>query len=403
MDAIYYALIAIGLVVLVGGFLLVRRTGRGEALDPPSRPSSIATAEPDTSAKPISKAPTGSVDTPIDTSPPAIPDQVPTDEDAAAVAEAEAATLDEELAELLAETKPNFRERLGRARSSFTGYFGSVLSRSDITEESWEELQEALILADVGIGPTTALLDAVRATVKERGITTPAELLEAVKAEMKSRLAGPVDLTYSDSPPTIWLFVGVNGVGKTTSIGKVAKLLADDGKSVVMAAGDTFRAAAAEQLEHWAERSGADLVRGAEGGDPSSVIFDAIASGAAKGADVVLADTAGRLHTKTNLMEELSKVRRVADKGEGSVTEVLLVIDATTGQNGLTQARRFTEATDVTGVVLTKMDGSAKGGIVFAIRSELNIPVKLMGLGESVNSLVEFNSDEFVDALFDQN
>ena len=169
-----------------------------------------------------------------------------------------------------------------------------------------------------------------------------------------------------------------------------------------MAAGDTFRAAAAEQLGTWADRCGADLVRGAEGGDPSAVIFDAVSSAAAKGADIVLADTAGRLHNKTNLMEELSKVRRVADKGEGTVTEVLLVLDATTGQNGLQQARQFTEATEVTGVVLTKLDGSAKGGIVFAIRSELGIPVKLVGLGETAVDLVDFNSDEFVDALFAQ-
>jgi len=199
------------------------------------------------------------------------------------------------------------------------------------------------------------------------------------------------------------LFVGVNGVGKTTTIGKVGRRLTDAGDTVVMAAGDTFRAAAAEQLETWADRCGAQLVRGTEGGDPSSVIFDAIASAAAKGADVVLADTAGRLHTKTNLMEELSKVRRVADKGDGTVTEVLLVLDATTGQNGLQQARQFTEATEVTGVVLTKLDGSAKGGIVFSIRSELGIPVKLVGLGEGAEDLVDFDAEQFVDALFDQN
>jgi fused signal recognition particle receptor len=191
-------------------------------------------------------------------------------------------------------------------------------------------------------------------------------------------------------------------VGKTTTIGKVGRRLADDGRSVVMAAGDTFRAAAAEQLDTWAQRCGADLVRGAEGGDPSSVIFDAVASAASKGSDVVLADTAGRLHTKTNLMEELGKVRRVADKGAGQVTEVLLVLDATTGQNGLQQARQFTEATDVTGVVLTKLDGSAKGGIVFAIRSELGIPVKLVGLGESAADLIDFDAEQFVDALFER-
>ncbi len=192
----------------------------------------------------------------------------------------------------------------------------------------------------------------------------------------------------------------MNGVGKTTTIGKLGKRETAEGRSVVMAAGDTFRAAAAEQLGMWAERCGADFVRGAEGGDPSSVIFDAVERAAARGSDLVLADTAGRLHTKVNLMEELRKVRRVAEKGAGSVSEVLLVLDATTGQNGLVQAQQFTDAVDVTGVVLTKLDGSAKGGIVVAIQSQLGIPVKLVGLGESADDLVAFDPDEFVDALF---
>ncbi len=405
MPEIYYALIVIAIVVLAGGgMLLVRRSGRGEAIDPPARSSSLVAGDdlvPGGAIDVAERADTDSTESGSET----LPEQ-PTVEDgdafAATIASAEAATIDEELEELLGDRKPSFRDRLGKARSSFSGYFGSVLSRSGIDEESWDELQEALILADVGVGPTNELLDSVRATVKEKGITSSAELLEAVKAEMKLRLAGPVDLKFAEESPTVWIFVGVNGVGKTTSIGKVGRMLADNDKSVVMAAGDTFRAAAAEQLAHWADLSGAELVRGAEGGDPSSVIYDAISSGSAKGADVVLADTAGRLHTKTNLMEELAKVRRVADKAAGSVTEVLLVLDATTGQNGLNQARKFTEATDVTGVVLTKMDGSAKGGIVFAIRSELGIPVKLMGLGEGAHSLVEFDSDEFVDALFDR-
>ena len=200
--------------------------------------------------------------------------------------------------------------------------------------------------------------------------------------------------------PNVWLFVGVNGVGKTTSIGKVASQQRAEGRSVLVAAADTFRAAAAEQLTTWAERAGAELVRGNEGGDPSAVVFDAVERAAAREIDLVIADTAGRLHTKTNLMEELSKVRRVADRGAGRVTEVLLVIDATTGQNGLAQAREFGEATQVTGVVLTKLDGSAKGGIVFAIETELGIPVKLVGLGESIGDLVAFDPDEFVDALF---
>ena len=325
------------------------------------------------------------------------------DEEAANIAAAEAAEAEWEtdhgvgLEELV---RPSFRDRLSRARSAFSGYVGSIMSRTSIDAETWDDLEEALIRADVGIGPTQELLDSVRATVKERGLTTPEQLIDAVKDEMKARLAGPVDLAFADTKPTVWLFVGVNGVGKTTTIGKLGRRLADDDKAVVMAAGDTFRAAAAEQLSTWAERSGADIVRGAEGGDPSSIIFDAISSASAKGADVVLADTAGRLHTKSNLMDELGKVRRVADKGDGTVAEVLLVLDATTGQNGLQQARQFTEATDVTGVVLTKLDGSAKGGIVFAIRSELGIPIKLVGLGETAADLVDFDADEFVEALF---
>jgi fused signal recognition particle receptor len=203
-----------------------------------------------------------------------------------------------------------------------------------------------------------------------------------------------------EGSPNVWLFVGVNGVGKTTTIGKLGAQQAADGRRVVMAAGDTFRAAAAEQLETWADRAGAELVRGSEGGDPSSVIFDAVQRAAARGNDLVLADTAGRLHTKQNLMEELRKVRRVAGREPGRVTEVLLVIDATTGQNGLAQAREFAEATEVTGVVLTKLDGSAKGGIVFAIQTELGIPVKLVGVGEQLGDLIPFDPDEFVDALF---
>ena len=197
----------------------------------------------------------------------------------------------------------------------------------------------------------------------------------------------------------MWLFVGVNGVGKTTTIGKVGHQQVGEGRTVIMAAGDTFRAAAAEQLGTWAERAGADLVRGAEGGDPSSVIFDAVQRASARGAELVLADTAGRLHTKVNLMEELRKVRRVADRPPGKVTEVLLVLDATTGQNGLRQARLFAEAVDVTGIVLTKLDGTAKGGIVVAVQRELGVPVKLVGLGEGADDLAPFDPEVFVDAL----
>jgi fused signal recognition particle receptor len=317
------------------------------------------------------------------------------------VAEIEAA-LAEAVEEVQEEAvRPRFRDRLSRARGTISGYLGSIVSRSGIDDQTWEELEEALIRADVGVQTTQSLLDELRKEVVDKGITEPAALLEQLKGDLKARLAvGDRRLHLADTSPSVWLFVGVNGVGKTTTIGKVAKQQAQAGRSVVMAAGDTFRAAAAEQLGTWAERTGADLVRGEEGGDPSSVIFDGVQRAASRGADLVLADTAGRLHTKVNLMEELRKVRRVADKEPGTVTEVLLVLDATTGQNGLTQATQFLEAVEVTGVVLTKLDGSAKGGIVLAINAELGLPIKLVGLGETVDDLVEFDPDEFVEALF---
>jgi fused signal recognition particle receptor len=241
--------------------------------------------------------------------------------------------------------------------------------------------------------------------VKRREITDSAGVIAALRLEMAAQLAG-ADRSLCFDPvrgtPNIWLMVGVNGAGKTTSLAKIAAQQIALGRSVLMAAGDTFRAAAGEQLETWATRTGAAIVRGAEGADPSSVVFDGVQSAAARGTDLVLADTAGRLQTNTNLMDELRKVRRVAEKAAGVVTEVLLVIDATTGQNGLVQAKQFADATQVTGVVLTKLDGSAKGGIVFAIETELGIPVKLVGLGETVDDLAAFEPQEFVDALFDE-
>ncbi len=305
--------------------------------------------------------------------------------------------------------RPSFRDRMGKARSALTGAFLGIRGRSGITAETWDELEEALLRADVGVRVTDELLGGLRARVASKEITDPDALLDSLRAEMTTRLDGADrDLQFvpgDAGSPNVWLFVGVNGVGKTTTIGKVADQQVQAGRRVLMAAGDTFRAAAAEQLATWAERSGAEFVRGAEGGDPSSVIFDGVQRAGARGVDLVLADTAGRLHTKSNLMDELRKVRRVAGKGPGRVTEVLLVIDATTGQNGLTQAREFGDALEVdgtglTGVVLTKLDGSAKGGIVFAIETELGIPVKLVGLGETIGDLVAFEPAAFIDALF---
>ncbi len=294
---------------------------------------------------------------------------------------------------------PTFRGRMAKARDALSGYFGSILSRG-VDDQTWDDLEELLIKADVGVPTTMAVIGELRDEAKAESITDAQVVIDRLKIKLQHRLEGH-DLALSmTGDPAVWLFVGVNGVGKTTTIGKLARREIQAGTKVVLAAGDTFRAAAAEQLEMWADRAGARIVRANEGADPSSVIFDAVEHAAAENADLVLADTAGRLHTKSNLMDELSKVRRVAEKGAGTVSEVLLVIDATTGQNGLTQAQQFTEAVDVTGLVLTKLDGSARGGIVIAIQTELGIPVKLVGLGEGADDLVEFDATEFVDAIF---
>jgi fused signal recognition particle receptor len=296
--------------------------------------------------------------------------------------------------------RPRFRDRLGKARSALAGHLAGIRGRGDLDEQAWEELEEALILADVGIITVQQILEDLRKRVRQEKFVRPAQLVGALRDELVAKLQGDLELHRAgEGATTVWLFVGVNGVGKTTTIGKLAIREVSDGHRVVMAAGDTFRAAAADQLQLWSERSGAGFVRGNEGGDPGAVVFDAVQHAAARGADLVLADTAGRLHNKVNLMEELKKVRRVADRQPGSVSEVLLVIDATTGQNGLVQARQFSEAVEVTGIVLTKLDGTAKGGIAVAIAGELGIPIKLVGLGEGPEDLVPFDAEEFVDAL----
>ena len=299
--------------------------------------------------------------------------------------------------------KASVRERTGRTRSLFSSAFASIRGKGKVDESTWEELEETLLRADIGIGLTTKLLDPLRAAAKSGEIRTADDAINALRSAMTAQLATTQRVLNMDASttPNVWLFVGVNGVGKTTTIGKIATEKVAQGSSVLLAAGDTFRAAAAEQLQVWAERSGAAFVRGSEGGDPASVIFDGIQSAHARNIELVLGDTAGRLQNKSNLMEELKKVRRVAEKAEGTVNEVLLVIDATTGQNGLSQAREFAAATDVTGVVLTKLDGSAKGGIVFAIETEMGIPVKLVGLGEGAHDLVAFDPEEYVAALFE--
>ena len=370
-----WVLVAAVAAVLVGGAAVFAFRSRRARVAPPA-PTDVSPVAPTATVTPAAPAP---VTSPAPVAPAA----------AAPVAPA---------------APPSFRDRLARARGVFATATAGVLRRSAIDQATWDELEEAMLRADLGVKVTTSLLDALRERVKRREIADATGLVTALRGEMVARLATAnraltFDLTRGT--PNIWLVVGVNGAGKTTSIGKIAAQQVSAGRSVLMAPGDTFRAAAGEQLEEWSRRSGAAIVRGAEGADPSSVVFDGVQSAAARGADLVLADTAGRLQTNTNLMDELRKVRRVAEKAAGSVTEVLLVIDATTGQNGLVQARQFAEATQVTGVVLTKLDGSAKGGIVFAIETELGIPVKLVGLGETVGDLAPFEPREFVDALFD--
>ncbi|KOG30275.1 signal recognition particle-docking protein FtsY [Streptomyces wedmorensis] len=294
------------------------------------------------------------------------------------------------------------RARLARSQNSLGKGLLTLLSREHLDEDTWEEIEETLLTADVGVAPTQELVDRLRERVKVLGTRSPDELRGLLREELVALLGPDLDRTVkTESPadvPGIVMVVGVNGTGKTTTTGKLARVLVADGKSVVLGAADTFRAAAADQLQTWGERVGARTVRGPEGGDPASIAFDAVKEGIAEGADVVLIDTAGRLHTKTGLMDELGKVKRVVEK-HGPLDEILLVLDATTGQNGLIQARVFAEVVDITGIVLTKLDGTAKGGIVVAVQRELGVPVKLVGLGEGPDDLAPFEPGAFVDAL----
>ena len=295
------------------------------------------------------------------------------------------------------------RARLARSQSGFGSALLSLLSRDRLDDDTWDEIEEVLITADVGVTPARQMVSDLRTRVKVEGTRTPdevramlrAELLEQVETEASRALR----TQRHEGRPAVMLMVGVNGTGKTTTCGKLARALIGDGETVVLGAADTFRAAAADQLQTWGERVGAEVVRSdKEGADPASVAFEAVSTGIESEADVVLVDTAGRLHTKTGLMDELGKVKRVIEK-RTSVDEVLLVLDATTGQNGLRQARVFAEVVDVTGIVLTKLDGPAKGGIVIAVQRELGVPVKLVGLGEGPDDLAPFDAATFVDAI----
>jgi fused signal recognition particle receptor len=306
-------------------------------------------------------------------------------------------------AEEVVAPRRRFRERLGRSRAALSRGMAGLLARGADDDEAWDELEEALLSADVGVATTTELVERLRTRARAERASGPA-LRELLRAELREAVGAgdrslALNLLEERQRPGIVLVVGVNGTGKTTTVGKLALALAEEGKQPVLAAADTFRAAATEQLAIWADRVGAPVVRHQQGADPAAVAFDGLASARARGADVLLIDTAGRLHTKTNLMEELRKLRRVLEREGGQVREVLLVLDATTGQNGLAQARQFTDAVGVTGIVLTKLDGTAKGGIVIAVQRDLGIPVKLVGLGEGPRDLAPFDPDAFVDAL----
>jgi fused signal recognition particle receptor len=294
------------------------------------------------------------------------------------------------------------RGKLSKSRNAFGSSLLGLLGAGDLDEDSWQDVEDTLLIADLGAATTTEIVETLRSKIVSSGVRTEEDAQALLRSVLVSALDPSMDRSVKALPhagkPAVLLVVGVNGVGKTTTTGKLARVLVADGRTVLLGAADTFRAAAADQLETWGKRVGAETVRGPEGGDPASVAFESVKRGMEAGVSTVLIDTAGRLHTKVGLMDELGKVKRVVEK-QAVVDEVLLVLDATTGQNGLTQARVFAEQVDITGIVLTKLDGTAKGGIVFQVQRELGVPVKLVGLGEGADHLAPFEPEAFVDAL----
>ena len=292
-------------------------------------------------------------------------------------------------------------EGIRKTRDSMMGKVKSLLnSFTKIDEDFFEELEETLIMCDIGVQTSVDICTELRKAVKEKGIKDPAEIKDELKRIIAEMLGEDKKIDYS-TKPTVILVIGVNGAGKTTTIGKLAARLTSEGKKVIVAAADTFRAAAIDQLQVWVDRAGAEIVKHSEGSDPASVVFDAISAAKARGADVVICDTAGRLHNKKNLMDELKKITRICrQQAEGCSLETLLVLDATTGQNAVNQAKLFSETADITGIVLTKLDGTAKGGIIITIHRELGIPVKLVGVGEKIDDLMDFSAHDYAEALF---
>ncbi|GAB2918506.1 signal recognition particle-docking protein FtsY [Micromonospora polyrhachis] len=391
MDYLVVALILLGVLVLGTIGLMVPRLRRRPAPPEPAqtRPPVVVEEPPPTEVAP----PTDVVVPPVEIEP---------EVEVAPPTEVEVPAPVLETPEPTAGRLIRLRTRLSRSQNVFGKGLLSLLSRDRLDEDVWEEIEDSLITADVGIDATREIVDRLRERTRVLGTRTATELRALLAAELVNALDPTLDRSLRTAPregaPAVLLVVGVNGAGKTTTCGKVARVLIADGRSVVLGAADTFRAAAADQLATWASRVGAEVVRGPEAADPASVAFDAVRRGIDLGVDTVLIDTAGRLQNKIGLMDELGKVKRVVEK-HGPVDETLLVLDATTGQNGLEQARVFTEVVDVTGVVLTKLDGTAKGGIVIAVQRKLGIPVKLVGLGEGPDDLAPFEPTQFVDAL----
>jgi fused signal recognition particle receptor len=390
MDYLVLALILLGVLVLGAVGLMVPRLRRQPPPPAPAPPAEEPTTEQPTGViveeRPPARAPT--VDVPVEVIEPqvlerpeiALPPVI-------------------ERPEPTAGRLVRLRARLSRSQNLFGKGLLTLLARDHLDDDAWEEIEDSLISADVGVEATREIVDRLRERTRVLGTRTASGLRALLAEELVSALSPEMDRSLrTTGAPAVILVVGVNGAGKTTTCGKIARVLVADGRTVVLGAADTFRAAAADQLATWAGRVGAEVVRGPEGADPASVAFDAVRRGIDAGVDTVLVDTAGRLQNKIGLMDELGKVKRVVEK-HGPVDETLLVLDATTGQNGLEQARVFTEVVDVTGVVLTKLDGTAKGGIVIAVQRKLGIPVKLVGLGEGPDDLAPFDPVQFVDAL----
>jgi fused signal recognition particle receptor len=379
--------ILVVLIVAVAGLVVPRRRGTTLPPSPEQAVPSLGTESgagraPEGTTEPVTK--TGPGGTLVDTTGPGL-----------------------DVPEAAAGRMLRLRSRLSRSQSTLGRGLLGLLSREKLDEDAWEEIEDALIGADVGVAATGEIVSRLRTRTKVLGTRSEGELRALLADELVTALQPDLDRTlhtvpHGDGHPAVLLVVGVNGTGKTTTCGKIARLLVADGRTVLLGAADTFRAAAADQLETWAGRVGARVVRGPEGGDPASVAFEAVKLGTETddnlGVDTVLVDTAGRLHTKVGLMDELGKIKRVLEK-QGPVDETLLVLDATTGQNGVVQARVFAEAVDITGIVLTKLDGTAKGGIVISVQRELGVPVKLIGLGEGPDDLAPFEPESFVDAL----